>query len=123
MLAAVNPEFTICQKYPAGENDRSVNAPQTADKTINPMQLQIYLLYTLWYIMYSAETTIKFVRFFKTVDIGTPKSFKAQKEVTIMDTKMRFTGYHNFTIFQLKGSILINLNAAKSRTRTTHTKH
>lgn len=123
MLPAVNPLLTICQKYPAALKAKSVNAPQMADSTINPIVAQMNLLYTLPYMKYSAPMTIKFVMFLRTVDMGTPRSFKAQKEVINMPTKMRLTGYQTLTIFQLNGSTLIMPTVLKIWTRTTHKAH
>ena len=42
----------------------------------------------------------RFVRFLRTVAMGTPRFFRAKKDVQIMPTKMTFTGSHKCTIFQ-----------------------
>jgi hypothetical protein len=41
MLAAVSAELTICQKYPAAENERSVTAEHSAETAMRPMQAQM----------------------------------------------------------------------------------
>lgn len=107
ILAAVKPLLTICQKYPAALKDRSVKAPQIAETTMSPIHAQMYLLYTLPYIKYSALTTMRLVIFLRTVDMGTPKSFKDQNDVISIPTNIMLTGYQTWTIFQLNGSTLI----------------
>lgn len=72
---------------------------------------------------YSAPITIRLVIFFKTVDMGTPRSFNAQKDVMSIPTKMRLTGYQTLTIFQLNASTLIRPSILKACTRMTQIKH
>ena len=55
--------------------------------------------------------------------MGTPRSLSAQNDVTSMQTKMKLTGYHTRTMFQLKGSTLMMPNVLKACTKTTQSAH
>jgi hypothetical protein len=95
----------------------------TAESTMSPIVSHMPLLYTLPYKKYSEDTTIKLVMFFSTVTVATPRSFSAQKDVTIIPTKIIFAGYQTRTMLQLNGSTLIYPLVLNSWTSTTHIAH